>query len=77
MIHLAILALITLLCVCVAPLIFDRSWQGRQKQSRKLQPGTFICMHCAQRKPLGQLSTEISRMCLGCAEMYETIQDEP
>lgn len=77
--HLVILALIVLLCVCVAPLIFDHSWQGRQPASdqSKLQPDTFRCMHCAARKPLNELSTTINRMCQECVEMYEAIQDEP
>lgn len=77
-IHLIILALIVLLCVCLAPLIFHRGWHGRQPhQKRKsLQPDTFVCMHCGTRKPVSQLSAEINRMCLECAEMYETVQDE-
>lgn len=74
------IALTVLLCLCVAPLILANSRQGRrhkQEKYSKLQPDTFVCCHCAARKPVSQLSTEINRMCQVCAELYETIQDEP
>lgn len=48
-----------------------------QRQQPAPQHETFCCMHCAVRKPVDQLSTEMNRMCLECSELYETVQDEP
>ncbi len=56
--------------------VCEECWQ-RAALPPEPQHETFCCMHCAVRKPTDQLSTEINRMCQECAELYETVQDEP
>ncbi len=79
--QIGILAFIVLFCVCSAVLIRADSRQGsrlfQELRERQLLPDTFVCCHCAKRKSINQLSTEINRMCRECADMYETVQDEP
>lgn len=49
-----------------------------RQRATKLQEHreTFCCLHCATRKPVSELSATIEKMCLECADLYETIQDE-